>query len=226
MLGKLYTYRFEIFFISQLVILFGSLVVPAELFEAYVSPLFFQINIIAGIILLSDNKRIMWFLILMLVLVGIIYGQGLVDGSHEKLYQFLRMGSYFLFYLIVTYHIIKQVWQANVVGKNVIIGLISGYLSLGMIGFFICISIEMWSPGSFHITELSSQPIILIERLMYFSYITLMTIGYGDIIPITAIAQKATVLIGISGQIYLVVLTAIVVGKYVSQKQHSPTEEK
>jgi voltage-gated potassium channel len=45
-----------------------------------------------------------------------------------------------------------------------------------------------------------------------------MTIGYGDISPITPIAQKATIFIGLIGQFYLVVLTAIVVGKYINQK--------
>ena len=52
---------------------------------------------------------------------------------------------------------------------------------------------------------------------MYYSYITLMTIGYGDILPITPIAQKAAIFIGLIGQFYLVVLTAIVVGKYINQ---------
>ncbi len=55
------------------------------------------------------------------------------------------------------------------------------------------------------------------ERIMYFSYITLLTIGYGDILPITPLAQKAVVLIGLAGQFYLVIITAIVVGKYINQ---------
>ena len=52
---------------------------------------------------------------------------------------------------------------------------------------------------------------------MYFAYITLMTIGYGDILPITDLAQKASMFIGLIGQFYLVILTAIVVGKYINQ---------
>ncbi len=55
----------------------------------------------------------------------------------------------------------------------------------------------------------------LTEGLMYFSYVTLLTIGFGDITPVTALAQKAAILIGLMGQIYLVVITAIIVGKYV-----------
>ncbi len=55
---------------------------------------------------------------------------------------------------------------------------------------------------------------------MYFSYITLTTIGYGDILPITILARKASILIGLVGQMYLVVITAIVVGKYIKQSSN------
>jgi hypothetical protein len=57
-----------------------------------------------------------------------------------------------------------------------------------------------------------------VDELLYYSYVTLMTIGYGEIVPITSIARKASILIGLMGQIYLVVLTAIIVGKYINQK--------
>jgi len=61
------------------------------------------------------------------------------------------------------------------------------------------------------------------DGLMYFSFVTLLTIGYGDIIPITQIAQKATIFVGLIGQFYLVILTAITVGKYLNQeRKNSP----
>jgi voltage-gated potassium channel Kch len=53
---------------------------------------------------------------------------------------------------------------------------------------------------------------------MYFSFTTLLTIGYGDILPITQVAQKAAIFVGLTGQFYLVILTAITVGKYLNQE--------
>lgn len=128
------------------------------------------------------------------------------------------MGGYFLFYGFVATQLIKQVWLAKIVDRNVIFGLISGYISLGLIGFFICLAIEISNPGSFEgLKVMVSNTDALTEQLMYFSYITLLTIGYGDILPVTTLAQKATILIGLMGQMYLVVITAIVVGKYINQ---------
>ena len=135
-------------------------------------------------------------------------------------YNYIKLASYFIFYGFVTIEIVKQVWNAKDVGKNVILGLISGYISLGLLSFFLCLTIEIIYPNSFSgITThaINIGPSEMSDSLMYYSYITLMTIGYGDILPITPIAQKAAIFIGLIGQFYLVVLTAIVVGKYINQ---------
>ena len=57
--------------------------------------------------------------------------------------------------------------------------------------------------------------------IIYYSYITLVTIGYGEIIPVTPIAQKSAILIGLLGQIYVVIVTALVVGKYIGHKSRT-----
>ncbi len=214
MLDKLFPYRFEIFFFSQITILFGSLIVPAVIFETYLSPVLFLVNLFAGIVLLSKQKKTMWFLVTLLVISTVLLGSELIETTNEALVGPIKMLTYFLFYIVVTIEIIKQVWRANKVNKNVIFGLVSGYVSLGLIGFFICLSIEMVYPNSF---SGFIEGISITENLMYYSYITLLTIGYGDILPVNALAHKAAILIGLIGQMYLVVLTAIVVGKYINQ---------
>lgn len=59
------------------------------------------------------------------------------------------------------------------------------------------------------------------EALLYYAYITLMTIGYGDMAPLKPIAQKAAMLIGLAGQFYLVIITAVVVGKHIAAQRNS-----
>jgi hypothetical protein len=221
MLKKVYPYRFEIFFFSQIAILFGSLLVPLTFFENIISPILSQINLLAGILLISKKRKMMWFLVVLLVITSIAVGANLIVNNNKNLLGFLQMTAYFLFYIVVTLEIIKQVWTAKLVNKNVIFGLISGYISIGLIGFFIFLTIEMIHPNSFNGLVLTSvNPEAIAEELIYFSYITLTTIGYGDILPVTALARKATILIGLVGQMYLVVITAIVVGKYINQNKN------
>ncbi len=178
--------------------------------------MFFQANLIVGILLISRKKHLTWFFMILLILESIIFGTSLLEDTNQDVLDFLRVGIFFLFHITVTLEVIKQVWLAELVNKNVIFGLISGYISLGLIGFFICLSIEMVHPNSFQgLPSVETHPDAWTETLMYYSYITLLTIGYGDISPVSALAHKAAILIGLIGQFYLVVITAVVVEKYI-----------
>ena len=200
----------------MLTILFGSLVVPIEFFEKILVPILFIINILAGILLISKKKKLVWFFILLLVSASSVFGADMMSKTFHSSTLLIRMGIYFLFYATVTVEIIKQIWNAKFVNKNVIIGLMSGYVSLGLIAFFIFTTIDISTPGSFEGILLSGQdPDARMDSLIYYSYITLLTIGYGEIIPVTPVAQKAAILVGLMGQFYIVIITAVVVEKYI-----------
>lgn len=209
--------KFEIFLSALCLNLFGSLVFGEVLFTTYILPISLLLNIIAGINLISI-KRIK-------IAFSILFGLSIFTFGYSMFYsegtgiRYVRFGLYFLFYVVVTYEIIKQILKAKTVNKNVIMGVISGYICLGLVGFFILIAVELANPGSFTGDLLIGNSLDQnIDDLLYYSYITLMTIGYGEIIPITAIAQKSAILIGLLGQFYIVIVTALVVGKYISHR--------
>ena len=214
MLDKFFPYRFELFLITQLIILFGSIFISAEWFDLWVMPFFLLSNLFAGIILVLNRKGLSRLLLLLFFLSLTLLVLNLINKESSDTTNYFKFGAYFLFYAVVTLEIIRQVWQSKVVQKNVILGLISGYISLGLLSFFTCLTIEIIYPNSYSGLNPSLE---ISDQLMYYAYITLMTIGYGHILPITPIAQKAAILIGLIGQFYLVILTAIVVGKYLSQ---------
>lgn len=217
-ISRAYPYRFELFFFSQLAILFGSLFIPFAIFDTILNPLFFIINLMAGIVLISKSRPKMWFFVLLLIFSGFIFSRDLIEGYKDHYIEFLKLGIYFSFYVFVTIEVVKQVWKSTHINKNTMLGLVSGYVSIGLLGFFLCLTIEMISPGSFFSSHFDLNNIEnKNDVLMYFSYITLLSIGYGDIIPLSSLAQKATVLIGLIGQIYLVIITGIVIGKYLNQ---------
>ncbi|MCB1828427.1 MAG: two pore domain potassium channel family protein, partial [Coxiellaceae bacterium] len=59
------------------------------------------------------------------------------------------------------------------------------------------------------------------QSLTYFSYVTLSTLGYGDIVPLSAPARTFAWLEAITGQGYLTILIAQVVGQFIAQKKDS-----
>ncbi len=181
-------------------------------------PILLLFNIATGILVISKNKKFKWVLVVFFSIVLFVFVNRIIIGRVNKAIEFLRIFIYFVFYAIVTLEIIKQIWMAKVVNRNVIVGLMSGYISLGLLAFFMFLAIEKANPGSFEGLNVSHVGYVeLVDTLLYYSYITLLTIGYGEIIPITSVAQKAAILTGLIGQFYLVIITAIIVGKYIRQ---------
>ena len=215
---KLYEQRFVFFNVTLIMILFGPLVIPPVLFESVFAPLFFSVNILAGILLISKKKGPQKIFIVVLISTILTYVISAFYKSEADSFAFVRYSVLFLFYCVVTWEIVTQVWKSEYVNQIAILGLIGGYLCLGLIGFFICNFIEMIMPGSFNgIVERAVDPSQNREGLFYFSFITLMSIGYGDIAPVGKVARNAAVFIGLIGQFYTVILTAIVVGKFINQ---------
>jgi len=207
-------YRIEFFLITLLLILFGSLIFPIKMFDSYIFPLFFLLNIGTGINLIS--KKYSRYLLIALFTIGAgIFLFSLSKEENNSSIEYGKFVIYFLFYVITTYEIIIQIWYGKEVNKDLLIGVISGYITLGLVGFFIFMAIEMSAPGSFGGELLQGKHFKQnIDSLLYYSYITLTTIGYGEITPLTAIAQKSAILLGLMGQFYIVIVTAIVVGKF------------
>lgn len=223
-LNKLYKYRFELFLLSLLAIDYGALVFSPGIFEGYMSPLFSLMNLFAGVLLVSKNRYHFGLCLVFLVTSLVLIIEKRINPEISEVYTFINVGVLFIFYSIITVEIIYQVWTAKKVSKNVIMGLIGGYMSLAFIGFFICLTIEMIHPGSFKgLLDPTGNPELMVDRLKYYSYITIMTIGYGDIVPVSALAQKGSMLIGLVGQFYLVIITSTIVGKFVNQS-HQPLD--
>ncbi|MGY8939642.1 MAG: hypothetical protein ACKVK4_06635, partial [Flavobacteriales bacterium] len=151
MLNQLYKYRFETFLTSQLFILFGSLFFPQDFYEHTLLPILYLTSIAAGILMISKWKKLMWLFVGLFVITALIFSSDAILKFQNTKTLLIRLSIYFIFYFFVTWNIIQQVWRAKKVTKNVIIGLISGYVSLGFLAFFLFMSIELITPNSFQI---------------------------------------------------------------------------
>ena len=100
-----------------------------------------------------------------------------------------------------------------------------------MLAGLVFVLIEFLAPGSFRLVDITnaatrSQDVLLKDPgwLMYFSFVTLTTVGYGDLVPNTGIARSAAVTVAVIGQILLVVQIARLVGMHVAQSARSPRD--
>jgi hypothetical protein len=133
-----------------------------------------------------------------------------------------------LFFLVIVGSLIKQIATAREVTANVIIGSITGYLLLGII-FSIFISVILLrDPSAYNInfSDASlSEARIKISIPMYYGFITMTTVGYGDILPLKPYTKSLATFIAVAGQFYIAIIVALLVGKFTSQN-HSGHDQK
>jgi hypothetical protein len=140
-------------------------------------------------------------------------------------YVFFAGESMTALFLIFTGSIILiHVFRDEEVTANKIAGAICVYLLIGLTwGIFFAL-IEDFQPGSFLIehTQVTSME-EKIPQMMYYSFVNLTTLGYGDITPLAPPARTFSIVEAIIGQMYLVVLVARLVGLHIvhSTRKHS-----
>ena len=98
---------------------------------------------------------------------------------------------------------------------NMILVSITGYLIIGLLGGFLAEGLEQSVPGSYHH---STGMELSLYSFIYYSYVTMTTLGYGDIIPVTQKSQSLSLLLVVAGQLYLAVIIAINISKFMQKK--------
>ena len=137
---------------------------------------------------------------------------------HHNLFTLLFLGFMIVFIFITTASIIKRVVINARVRLETLRGVVCAYFMVA-IGFsFLYFFIDIIDPTSFSFSNLDKSQMIThshyLSELMYFSFVTLLCIGYGDIIAVKDAAQTFAILEGIVGQFYIAILVSRLVAVY------------
>ncbi len=136
----------------------------------------------------------------------------------------LVLGAAFLAFVAVV--ILRAVLEQLQVSSDTIYGGICVYLLLGLLwqtGFSL---VELLQPGSF---LLGGVPLSEVHagasgpqhfpELMYFSYVTITTLGYGDIVPANSVARAMAVSESVVGQLFVAIFIARLVGLHLAHSR-------
>jgi hypothetical protein len=125
-------------------------------------------------------------------------------------------------YVAVIALLLRYVFGPEVMDADRLWGAAAMYLMIGILWCFLYAVIELEHQQTFLVR---GEPEKLdLTRLLYFSFSTLTTIGFGDIVPVSAAAQVAAILQGIVGTLFLAILIAKLVGVYPPREQiHTPS---
>jgi len=125
------------------------------------------------------------------------------------------------FFVLIVVLLIRQIAQAKKVTPHVIMESINGYLMLGLAFSILIALVCAIDPNAFSFAHLADQmdpSISNASNYIYFGFVTLTTLGYGDIAPLTPVAKSLANFISVAGQMYVAIIIAALVSKYLGQK--------
>ena len=137
--------------------------------------------------------------------------------------------------------LLRLLANEQTVGPDVVSGAIAGYLLLGISGGLLMTVLETLHPGSFENMVRSGDaaagvPLLDLDvsrlnwdldfsRLNYFAFVSLTTVGYGDIVPKTPPAEFVSVAISVAGSLYLAIVMGLLISRFTVQTQLEEEEQ-
>ncbi len=122
----------------------------------------------------------------------------------------LKSSVLLILFASTAFKVIKTMFRLTKVDAQIIAGSIGAYLLFGLAGAMLFNVVDLIYPASFNFSFNYGGG----YDSVYFSFVTLSTLGYGDISPHTPQGQAAVILVSIIGQLYLAILMAMLVGKF------------
>jgi voltage-gated potassium channel len=114
----------------------------------------------------------------------------------------------FLFGAFAAARVLIVLVSAPAADADALAGAVFGYFLLVAVWALFFRALEIWSPGAFSLTA-DGDPF---TELLYFSLVTITTLGYGDISPIAPLARIGAGLEAAMGTLYIAILIARIVG--------------
>lgn len=169
----------------------------------------FSLMFVIAVLLLSDRRREF-----MVVTVSglVVFVSGLINS-----YVPGTLALPILYLSVIVYHLVmivvlgRYIFVAQRVLIEVVLAAASLYLVIGSVFTPVYGLIELLEPGSFAV---ASGAELGWQQLLYYSYVTLTTLGYGDITPIKFYAQSFAAIEAITGVLYIAILLSRLVGLY------------
>jgi voltage-gated potassium channel len=173
----------------------------------------------AGIYVLSANRVTLWLGVLVAGLFITLQARlwALDPQVRRVLEDSITMG--FLLWVLVV--VLREVFRSTTTERDAVIGALCGFVLILMVFMRLHGLLEALWPGSYHTDgpPLSERSDVMLTAVFqYFSTITLTTVGFGDIVPVTPAARLATGLEAIVGQLYLAVVIATLVGRVAARR--------
>jgi voltage-gated potassium channel Kch len=173
----------------------------------------------AGLYVLSANRVTVWLGVLVLGLqITLRTGLWGLDLSVNRVLLDATATAFMLWVLVV---VLREVFRPTTTEVNAVIGALCGFMLILQSFMRLHALLDALAPGSYQANGpplSASSGAMRVAIFQYFSTITLTTVGFGDIVPVTPAARLVTGLEAIVGMLYLAVVIATLVGRVAARR--------
>ena len=182
------------------------------------------ITLISGVIAANPKKNIKTGSICFAILTLILAWAAEFTGGPEL--NIVADSCLAIFFGFVAYMILYDIWTTQGVTSDTIIGSVCVYILIGATWAFFYSLVELLVPNSFQLTisgTAGNAGDLVHSRnyplLMYYSFVTLCSLGYGDMLPISPAARMLSTAEAMVGQFYLAIFVARLISLYIPRRQ-------
>jgi hypothetical protein len=129
-----------------------------------------------------------------------------------------------LFYLLTAVRIIQVLANSDRVSARTLCLGAAGYVHLGLTAGLMATVLQLIDPDSFNLGAMALHE-ELMARLSYFSFVTLGSLGYGDVVPASPVGESFAVLLSISSTLYLSLLIGLLLSRFIASQERELIEK-
>ena len=204
-----------IIFAIILVLLVSPFLRPIGFFGHLFNTLLIAMIPLSSSLALTRDKKTA--IIILLIAAPFVILDGLNYFFPNRLLIIVAFSCATFLYFYIAILLTKCLLAIRVVTADLIYCAISIYLLIGVGWGGVYSIVEGISPGSFSATLESGD-------LLYFSFVTLTTVGYGDVLPLSILGKRIAMLEAAMGSIYMAVIVAMIVARYMSMNLESDSK--
>jgi len=186
----------------------SALKLSGALFESLVAA-----SLLAAIIP-ADSVKSRSLLVVLMTVAWL--ARPLADWLGHKVLSTMTLGMWTLIGMFAAVSALRFAMGATEVDAEHLYAALSAYLLAGICFGLLYWVLDQMSPGTFVVSGQFSQ-----TSAIYFSFVTLATLGYGDIAPRADVVRGLAIVEGVGGQLFLAVLVARLVSLYSKSEKQS-----
>jgi hypothetical protein len=193
-------------------LIFGIFVAPLLIADGFISDLLvesvFAMILISGVFAVPCRLSLR---IVMILIAFLAFSTRMLDKFYHSNFTITYADNIFAVITLVAFSIL--IVKHFLLDKTILIYRITAavaiYLIIGVLFARLYEIVYLFNADAFSLDET-----INLYSLIYFSFVTLLTLGYGDIVPVSIAARSLAILEGVIGQLYIVILISSLVSEF------------